>query len=263
MKAIAPKPVKTIQRDVSPYILANQYLYHEFLKIFRDVKDKSFRRKMRQSLYHMRQRDGDDTYWLLVAAIAEGWRVKMVYRLLTNPGYQWNLEVRKIADLTMTGFNPRIVDRLILRSHRNFYQFADYYHRHPEFFNKYMPNLVPRPERDSHPVFVFWDSRERTLRLFDGMRRTVLAAADGKKTIEAYVGYPVAKRKPMVNLDKIHYFKLLFADAKKNKANYQAFVRVGREMVRQSRNGAKAFCDSLKPWPDAMSKKFIKDILKR
>jgi len=263
MKAIAPKPVKTIHRNVSPYVLANQYLYHEFLKIFRDVKDKSFRRKMKRSLYHLRQRDSDHTYWLLVAAIAEGWRVKWVYRVLSNPGYQWNLEVRKIADLTMTGFNPRIVDRLILRSHRNFYQFADYYHRHPEFFKKYMYNLKPAPERDSHPIFVLWDPKERTLRLFDGMRRTVLAAVAGKKTIKAYVGYPVAKRKPMVNLDKIYYFKLLFADAKKNKASYKAFVRVGREMVRQSLNGAKAFRDSLKPWSDEMSGKLVKDILKK
>jgi hypothetical protein len=125
-----------------------------------------------------------------------------------------------------------------------------------------MPNLKPRPERDSHPVFVLWDPKEGVFRLFDGMRRTVLAAVAGKKTIQAYVGYPVAKRKPMVNLDKIFYFKLLFAAARKDKANYQAFVRVGREMVKQSRNGAKAFHDSLKPWSDKMSKKFIKDILK-
>lgn len=124
-----------------------------------------------------------------------------------------------------------------------------------------MYDLKLKPERDQHPVFVFWDPREHTLRLFDGMRRTILAAIQKKKTIKAYVGYPASKGKQMVNLDKIQYFKLLFREAKKDPLTYQAFVRCGQEMVRQSQNAKKAFKDSLKPWSDKREKKLIHDIL--
>lgn len=133
MRICPPKPLKILRKNVSPYLIANQYLYHEFLKIFKDVTDVSFRHKIKQSIDHFRKREGEHHYWLLVAAIAEGWRVKWVYRLLTNPGYRWNLEVRKISDLTMTGMNPKVVDKVIMQVGRNFYRFADYYHHHPEF----------------------------------------------------------------------------------------------------------------------------------
>ena len=255
-------PLKILRKNVPVQVIADQYLYHEFLKIFWNVRDKTFRRQLRNSIYGLRKRDGEHNYWLLVSAIAEGWRIKSVYRLLTNPSYHWTLEIRNISDLTMTGFNPLTVDRLIMRCGRNFYRFADYYHRHPEFFKKYMPNLVPRPERDHHPVFIFYDRKEHKLKLFDGMRRTTLAAIDGKKTIKAYVGYPITKGKPLVNLDKIHYFQQLFIDAKKDQKTYQAFVRVGREMIRQSSNAAEAFRHSVKPWSEKRFLKFIQDIIR-
>ncbi len=262
MKHSSPKPVRILKRNVLPHEIANQYLYHEFLKIFWDVKDKSFRRKIKQSLFRMRKRDGKHTYWLLVAGIGEGWRVKWVYRLLTNPGYVWNLEERKISDLTMTGFNPQIVDRIIMRSGRNFYRFAEYYHKHRVFFKKYMPNLKSQPERDNQPVLIFYDHKEGTMRLFDGMRRTVLAAIANKKTIKAYVGYPLRKGKAMVNLDKIQYLRLLFLDARKDRETYRSFVHIGREMVRQSQNAAQAFRNSIKPWTHSRERNFILDILK-
>lgn len=258
--AIYPPAVKILRKSVPVENIADQYLYHEFLKIFWDVRDKSFRRKLKNSIYKLRKRDGNHNYWLLVSAIAEGWRIKSVYRLLTNPSYHWNLEIRNISDLTMTGFNPLAVDRLIMRCGRNFYSFANYYHHHSEFFKKYMPNLVTRPERDHHPVFVFYDIKDHKLKLFDGMRRTVLAAINGKKTIKAYIGYPQAKGKPMVNLDKISYFNHLFNEAKKDKKTYYAFVRVGREMVKQSSNAAMVFRHSIKPWSEKRFIKFIKDI---
>jgi len=258
-----PLPVKVVQKNVAPTVLANQFLYHEFLKIFRDVKKTAFRRQIKSSINSFLKRDGPHHYWLLVAAIAEGWRVKQVYRLLTDSSYQWNLEIRKISDLTMTGFNPAAVDRLISRSRRNFYTFADYYHHHPGFFDRYMPNLKPRPERDRHPIFVYWDKKEKQLRLFDGMRRTVLAAVAGEKTIKAYVGYPIHKGKPMVNLDKIQFYKLLAAHAKKDKKTVQSFIVVGREIVKQHQNARRAFKNALKPWSDSFSKKLTHAITKK
>ena len=263
MASVPPKPVRIIRRRVSPLTITNQYLYHEFLKIFWDAKDKVFRQKMKRSLYRMYRRDGTHTYWLLVAAISEGWRLKWVYRLLSDPGYQWNLETRNINDLTMTGFSPPIVDRLVNRCQYNFYTFADYYRKHPEFFKKYMPNLKPRPERDHQPIFVYWEPKEKRLKLFDGMRRTVLAAINRKKTIRAYVGYPVRKGKPMVNLDKLQYFHLLFRGARKDRATYRAFLRLGREIVRQSSNGRRDFQNWLKPWAGKQEKKLINEIIKK
>ena len=258
-----PPPVKVIQKNVAPTVLANQFLYHEFLKIFRDVRSPTFRRQIKLSVNSFLKRDGQHHYWLLVAALAEGWRVKQVYRLLTDTSYQWNLEIRKISDLTMTGFNPAEVDRIIFRSRRNFYTFADYYHRHPDFFRKYMPNLKPRPERDHHPVFVYWDKREKQLRLFDGMRRTTLAAISGKKRIRAFIGYPIRPGKPMINLDKIQFFKLLAAQAKKDKKTIQAFIIVGREIVEQHQNARRDFKKALKPWSDDFSKKLTHAITKK
>lgn len=263
MSSLPPKPVKTLKINVPTFEMANQFLYHEFLKIFRDVKTPTFRRQLKKSVSGFLKRDGSHNYWLLVAAIAEGWRVKQVYRLLTNPGYRWNLEVRNISDLSMTGFNPPAVDRLIFRSHRRFEEFAGYYRHHPDFFKKYMPNLHPRPERDHHPVFVYWNDREKRLQLFDGMRRTVLAAVARKKTIKAFVGYQVRKGKPMINLDKIQFYKMAAAFAKKDKKTIDSFIIVGREIVKQHQNARRAFKNSIKPWSDTFSKKLMYDITKK
>lgn len=126
-----------------------------------------------------------------------------------------------------------------------------------------MPNLKPRPERDHHPIFVYWEPREKRLKLFDGMRRTVLAAINRKKTIRAYVGYPARRGRPMVNLDKLQYFHLLYRGARQDRATYRAFLRLGREMVRQSSNGRRAFRNWLKPWAGKKEKKLINEIIKK
>lgn len=252
-----------LRRRVPPTVLADQFLYHEFLKIFSDITSLVFRREIKHSIAAFIRRNGKHHYWLLVAAIAEGWRVKWVYRLLTNPMYDWRLEVRQISDLTMTGFNPPILDRRIHQCGNDFGRFAAYYHRHRAFIKKYTYDLKPKPERDEHPVFVFYEPRSKTLRLFDGMRRTTLAAIAGKKTIRAYVGYPVRPGKPMVNLDKIQFFKLLAENAPKNKKMFQSLVSVGREIVRQSRNGRKGFRDGLKPWSDSYTRTLIQAIIKK
>ncbi len=256
-----PRPIRTLRNNVSPETIASQFLFHEFLKIFRDIRDPLFRQRIKRSIYRFKKRDGERHYWQLVAAIAEGLRVKWVYRLLTDTSYKWNLEVSAIKNLTMTGFSPLAVDKIIHRCGRDFYRFADYYRAHLHFFKKYMPNLQPRPERDMHPVFVFWDSGQRRLRLFDGMRRTTLAAIHGKKTIKAFVGYPVRKGKSMVNDDKIHFFKLLYRNSSKDAATFRAFTRVGKEIVKQSRNSVEVFTTTLKPWSDIHEKKLTKAII--
>lgn len=256
------KPVRTIKRNVRPADIATTYLIHEFLKIFWDVRDLKFRHKLIRSLQRFRQRDGDHTYWLLVAAIAEGWRVKNVYHYLTNPGFNWNLEERKITDLTMTGFNPPVVDRVIFQCKRDFVKFANYYRAHRPFFSKYMPNLKPQPYRDRHPIFVLWDAPRRQLRVFDGMRRTTLAAIANKKTIRAYVGYPVRAGKPMVNLDKIHYLLRLWGEAKQDNKTREAFIRVCREIVQRTSNGRRRFRLSMKPWSNNQERKFIRAVTK-
>jgi len=263
MKDKITSPVKVLKKNVSPIKLGNQFLYHEFLKIFRDIEDKLFHKKIKKSLDAFIRREGRHHYWLLISAIAEGWRVKHVYRLLTNTGYHWNLELRQISDLTMTGLNPPIVDRLIHRCQRDFHKFAAYYHRHPVFFKKYMPNLLPRPERDHHPVFVYWDARHKQLRLFDGMRRTVLQAVKNKKTIKAFVGYPVKSGKQMVNLDKISFFQHTFLEAKKSQPTYRSFITVGREIAKQSKNGTQAFRSIIKPWSDKKLVALINAITKK
>jgi len=257
---IVTKPVKVYKNNVKPEILGNQFIYHEFLKIFRDIKDNTFRRKIRRSVNNFIKRDGQHHYWLLLAALAEGWRVKRVYYILTNPAYIWRLEKRRISDLYMTGFNPYSVDKLIDDCRHDFYKFADYYHKHPNFFRKYMPNLKPRPERDRHPVFVTWQPNEKRFRLFDGMRRTSLAAIRGDKFINAYVGYPLKRGRPMINADKIHYFYLIFEKARKDKKTFEAFTRVGREIIRQFGNGRQFFKTPLKPWANKRDRRLIKEI---
>lgn len=50
------RPLKTLRRGVAPEALADQYLYHEFLKIFRDAaRDARFRRRLKKSAYGMRR----------------------------------------------------------------------------------------------------------------------------------------------------------------------------------------------------------------
>lgn len=262
MKPNSPKPLKLLHTNVPPLTLAKQYLYLEFLKIFHDVADFSFRRKLKLSLSRLDRRDGINAFWSLVSGIDEGLKGKWIFRLLTNPAYRWNLELRKIDDLTMTGFSPCAVDKVIERCHHRFDEFAEYYHAHPDFFKKYMSNLKPRPLRDRFPIFVYWDPRRKQLRLFDGMRRTSLAAINGRNSIKAYIGYPVRAGRPMVNPDKIQYLRLLFRAARTDSQTFKSFVRVGREIIRQSQNGARLFKSQIRPWSDEREKKLIKAILK-
>lgn len=262
IQASAPKPIRVLQRNIAPERLAREYLYDEFLKIFQDVHDPAFRKAVRRSLNAFVRRDGLQSFWQLVAAVAEGWKLKTVFRYLSDSAYQWNLEEHWIENLTMTGFSPDAVDRVIRQCHRRFFEFAEYYRSHPAFFRKYMPRLKPQPERDRHPVLIYYDTRLKQLRLFDGMRQTTLAAIAGKDRIRAYVGYPIRPGKPKVNQDKIWFFRDLLADSPKDQKTLQAFITVGQAIVRRTQNGRKVFRASLKPWSDPKIQQVIRAVVR-
>ena len=88
--------------------IAKQYLKQEFRKIFSDIKDAQFYKKIDRSIDNFNLREGEASFWNLLAAVAEGWKVKWVFQLLSDDKYQWKLKNIPLEKVYLTGLSPTI-----------------------------------------------------------------------------------------------------------------------------------------------------------
>ena len=73
-------------------IIAKQYLKQEFRKIFSDIKDEKIYKRIDKSIDSFNFREGEMSFWNLLAAIAEGWKLKQVFFILSDDKFQWKLK---------------------------------------------------------------------------------------------------------------------------------------------------------------------------
>jgi len=69
-------------------LIAQQYLKHEFRKIFSDIKDPKIWKKIDKSIETFIKRENEASFWSLLAGISEGWKLKAVFHLLSSTKYQ-------------------------------------------------------------------------------------------------------------------------------------------------------------------------------
>jgi len=95
-------------------LIAKQYLKQEFRKMFSDVKDDKFYKKIDMSIDSLERRRGEILFWNLLAAISEGWRLNSVFMILSNDRYKWKLEIIPTNKIYLTGMSP-VMDKYVIK----------------------------------------------------------------------------------------------------------------------------------------------------
>lgn len=230
-------------------VIAKQYLKNEFRKIFSDVKDDKFYKKIDRSIDSFNLREGELSFWNFLAAIGEGWKLKQVFAVLSDDKYQWKLKNIPLKKVYLTGMSP-IIDKYIIKK----------FNRNPLAFvkawkvNKIMrqeiikTGLTAHKERDGFPILVY--RLGENYRVFDGMRRVLLALTKSQSFIEAWVGYKInAKGRPLISANRCYFLSNLYNQAKvKDKTLEKALTRIGKEINRDYRNGRAVLLKRIIGW---------------
>jgi len=231
-----------LEKNIDPKELAKIFLTREFIKLF-DTKDAQRARWIKNQIKNLDKRMGEEALWNLLGEIND-FKMKGVYQRLTDKSFIWNKETVMLCDLSMTGLSPE-VDKVSKKCEWNFEKFARYWHTHPSFQKtlkkRKLDNFTTMPERDKFPVFV----SERKYNpgqfsVFDGMRRCVVTAINGEKTITAYVGYAKRKDKPRVQSSNIFFLARLFHNAQNQDDELKkSFTQILLEVDEQFSDGRK------------------------
>jgi len=230
-------------------IIAKQYLKQEFRKIFSDVKDYKFYKKIDKSIESFIAREGEASFWNLLAAIAEGWKLKQVFTVLSDDKYQWKLVNIPLEKIYLTGMSP-IIDKYVIKK----------FNRDPLAFAKaWKINKIMRQEiiktgfaahkdRDNFPILAY--KTGDSYRVFDGMRRTLLALTKNQKSLKAWVGYKInAKGRPLISANRCYFLSNLYNQAKsKDKVLEKSIVRIGKEINKDYRNGREVLLKRVIGW---------------
>lgn len=230
-------------------IIAKQYLKQEFRKIFSDIKDDKFFKKIDKSVDNFNLREGESSFWNLLAAIAEGWKLKQVFAVLSDDKYQWKLKIIPLEKIYLTGMSPTIDKYVIKKFNRNPLLFAEAWK-----INKKMRGEIIKTgfgahkERDNFPILVY--KTGDNFRVFDGMRRTLLALTKNQKNIKAWVGHKVnAKGKPLISANRCYFLSNIYNQSKnKNKNLEKSIVRIGKELNKNYRNGREVLLKRIIGW---------------
>ena len=230
-------------------LIAKQYLKHEFRKIFSDIKDDNFFKKIDRSIDNFDKREGERSFWNLTAAIAEGWKLKLVFMILSDDKYKWKPRNIPLEKIYLTGMSPTIDKYIIKKFNHNPLAFAKAWKT-----AKLMRQAIIKTggladkRRDGFPIFVykFGDS----YRVFDGMRRVLSALTKNQKSIKAWVGCRVnARGKPLISANRCYFLSNLHNQAKnKDKTLEKAIIRIGRQINKDYRNGREVLMKRIIGW---------------
>ena len=245
-------------------LVAEQYSKLEFRKIFSDVKDKKIWLRLDRSLEKFIERDGETSFWNLVAAISEGWQVNNVYYITSNTKYAWKLQNIPIEKIILTGMSP-IIDKYIIRKFNGDpLKFVKAWHNDKKMRKEILKTgYYFHKERDYFPV-LFFQSGEK-FKVFDGMHRTILALINGKKKIKAWVGYEVnPKGKPLISTNRCWFLSNIHKVAKvKNIELERSIIKIGKEIIVNFRNGKKVLIKRIAGWShDPEIKRIFKKMIK-
>jgi len=230
-------------------IIAKQYLKQEFRKFFSDVKDDKFFKKIDKSIEVLDKREGEPSFWNFVASISEGWKLKQVFAVLSDDKYQWKLKEIPLENIYLTGMSP-IIDKYVIKK----------FNRNPVLFAKaWKVNKTMRQEiiktgfsahknRDYFPILAY--KTGESYRVFDGMRRILLALTKNQKSIKAWVGYKInIKGRPLISANRCYFLSNLYNQAKtKDKTLEKSIVKIGKEINKNYRNGREVLLKRVIGW---------------
>jgi hypothetical protein len=243
-----PKPLKILREKVLPEEIARQYLKYELRKILGESENKAFWQKIDLSIDTLKEKIGEKDFWQLVSGISEGFKLKWVYRVLTNNLYSWRLESITLDDIRMTGMSP-FMNRILEKANWKPSKFAKIWKSNPRFYK--LPDgqgIKPQPERDHFPILLH--EQEGQLKVFDGMRRVCLAALEGNKSLDAWVGRIVNPRgKMMINPDKVLFLRVFYDELpRKDRRVLEAIKTILKAYLKFYRNGREVVGQSLYKW---------------
>lgn len=230
-------------------LVAKQYLKHEFRKIFSDVKDDKFYKKIDRSIDNFDLREGESSFWNLLAAVAEGWKLKWVFQILSDDKYQWKLKDIALDKIYLTGLSPTIDKYVIKKFNHDPSAFAKAWAADKAMRREIIKTgFMAHKERDNFPVLVY--KMGDNYRVFDGMRRVLLALIKGQPSIRAWVGYKIkAKGQPLISANRCYFLSNLYNQAKhKDKTLEKAIIRIGREINKNYRNGREVLLKRIIGW---------------
>ncbi|MFA6995459.1 MAG: hypothetical protein WC249_03580 [Patescibacteria group bacterium] len=243
MKKINLTPSKTAEK------MAVQYLQHEFRKILSGIKNSIIWNSIDRELSRFIKVQGEASFWNLVAAIAEDWKLKAVYRLLTDTKFEWTKQQVPIKKIILTGMSPAIDSFIISKFERNPLRFQAAWEKDKEMRRIFQQTGFARhKERDDFPIFLFQASEG--YRVFDGMRRSLLTIIDHKKTINAWVGKPVnEKGQPLISDGAAYVLSQVYNHAtKKSKSLDNSMLQIGAVISDDYRNGQKLLQERIAGW---------------
>jgi len=229
--------------------IAKQYLKNEFRKIFADVKDEKFYKKIEKSIDKFDLREGEASFWNLLAAMAEGWKLKQVFAVLSDDRYQWKLKNIPLAKIHLAGMSPTIDKYIIKKFNRNPLAFAKEWRTNRTMRKEIIETgLKAQPGRDGWPILTY--KIGESYRIFDGMRRVLLALAKNQSQIKAWVGYKVsAKGRPLISASRCYFLSNLYNQAKlKDKALEKAIIKIGKQINKDYRNGREVLLKKIIGW---------------
>lgn len=230
-------------------LVAQQYLKHEFRKIFYDIRGPKIWQKLDNSIDNYAQKEGGGSFWLLVAAISEGWKLKGIYHITSSTKYQWKLKEIPVSKIILTGMSPTIDKYTIKKYKRNPLAFAMAWKKDRGMRKEILDTgFSSYKERDHFPILVF--QVNNSFHVFDGMRRTLLALIDNKDKIKAWVGYEVNPRgKSLISGDRCYFLSNIYTRSKnRDKDLEKAIIRIGKEIIVQHRNGQETLIKRIAGW---------------
>lgn len=230
-------------------IIAKQYLKQEFRKMFSDVKDDKFYKKIDKSVESFVGREGEASFWNLLAAIAEGWKLKWVFQILSDDKYQWKLTDAPLEKIYLTGMSPTLDKYIIKKFNHNSAAFAKAWKTDKIMRQEIIKTgFGAHKERDHFPILVY--KMGDYYRVFDGMRRTLLALTKNKKNIKAWAGYKInAKGRPLISANRCYFLSNLYNQARSKDKNLEkAIIRIGKEISKDYRNGREVLLKRIIGW---------------
>jgi hypothetical protein len=240
------EPLEIVRSNVDTQEIALQYVRHEFIKLFPEQSE-AFYEQLADGVARLPKHLGDHLFWELVAGLAEGYKYKWIYRILTDDGLVWRLEKIRLNDIHMTGMS-QFMDPILREANWQPAEFAKVWNAHPEYAQQpRAAGIKPEPLRDDLPIMLV--ERQGALKVFDGMRRTCMAALAGKSEMTAWVGRRVKPGKGKLSPDKLLFLFATYSEAGEQDApTLEALATISRMVVREHTNGEQAVERALQLW---------------
>lgn len=250
----------TISKEIKA--IGEVYLRHEFRKIFNDIKDEKFWVEINKSMGTFLKREGDESFWNLLFGISEGWKIKYVAHILSDTRYKWKLQNFSIDKITLSGMSPVIDKYTIIKCDKNPLIFSKTWDKNGKMRKEIKDSgFSEHKERDSDPIFLY--QKNGKFYVFDGMRRTLLAAIRKDKIIKAWVGYEKnPKGKPMISVSRCLFLADMLKLYPEDKKLKTSIIKVVKKISEEFNNGRKVFIGRIANWShDDNIKKTLKETI--